>query len=220
MLAVFGVTRHIDRVENLPELIPCYRCDLAVCRYRRAPHQIAEPANSDTGKLNGPGQASKGSVATRTHDDEPAMKYTYAFKPHILQKWSDRFLDLERGRNKQTRAVFRMNGNTCSNMGVRIVLDFDLTLTWQDGDYLIESGRVRPVEGETGYQEMCEFIQHPDAFWGQASSYVPLQGQFLDRVLGWNPDINPAGCLCERSHQDHKWRMVYQTIHFALKGNK
>ena len=220
MLAVFGVTRHIDRVENLPELIPCYRCDLDVCRYRRAPHQLAEPANSGTADLNGPGQASRGSVATIGHDDEPAMKYAYAFKPHILKKWSDRFLDLEYGRNKQTRAVFRMNGNTCSNMGVRIVLDFDLTLTWQDGDYLIESGRVRPVEGETGYQEMCEFIQHPDEFREQASSYVPLQGQSLDRVLEWSPDINPAGCLCERSHQDHKWRMVYQTIHFALKGNK
>jgi hypothetical protein len=36
-LAVFGVTRHIDRVRQLAGLTPCQSCSLANCQFRRAP---------------------------------------------------------------------------------------------------------------------------------------------------------------------------------------
>lgn len=36
-LAVFGVTRHIDRVRPLASLTPCQSCSLANCQFRRAP---------------------------------------------------------------------------------------------------------------------------------------------------------------------------------------
>ena len=48
----------------------------------------------------------------------------------------------------------------------------------------------------------------------------PATGQLLDDLLAWNPETNPAGCLCTRANQDHKWRMVLHTIHFALCGEE
>jgi len=37
LLAVFGVTRHVDRVQPLTALNPCERCSYARCQYRRVP---------------------------------------------------------------------------------------------------------------------------------------------------------------------------------------
>ena len=37
LLAVFGITNHLDGVKNLHELIPCETCSLYSCEYRRAP---------------------------------------------------------------------------------------------------------------------------------------------------------------------------------------
>jgi hypothetical protein len=228
LLGVFGITRNIDRVDKYADLVPCHYCNLRNCPYRRAPYTCettdvdgSRVADAAAGKSNGSGQVIK-PVRRNAHAAtvEPGGKYVYAFKSHILKKWSDQYLNLECGKNKQTRAVFRMIGNTCSNMGVPIVLDYELTLSWQQDDYLIENGRFRPVEDDRGYQEMCEYIQHGEEFWEQASNYMPLKGRFLDSILEWDPELNPAGCICERKHQNHKWRMVFQTIHFALKGNK
>jgi hypothetical protein len=35
-LAVFGLTRHTERLRRLTDLVPCENCSLSSCRYRRA----------------------------------------------------------------------------------------------------------------------------------------------------------------------------------------
>jgi hypothetical protein len=37
-LAVFGVTRHVERVERSVDLVPCASCTYAPCQYRRSPY--------------------------------------------------------------------------------------------------------------------------------------------------------------------------------------
>ena len=37
LLAVFGVTRHVDRVQRLTDLVPCDNCSFLTCQYRRSP---------------------------------------------------------------------------------------------------------------------------------------------------------------------------------------
>jgi hypothetical protein len=39
LLAVFGITRRVDRVRNLAELIPCESCSMPSCQYRRMPRK-------------------------------------------------------------------------------------------------------------------------------------------------------------------------------------
>jgi hypothetical protein len=41
LLAVFGVTRHTDRLRRLTELVPCENCSFGPCKYRRAPYRRA-----------------------------------------------------------------------------------------------------------------------------------------------------------------------------------
>src|ERR1039458_807294 len=42
-LAVFGVTRHLEKARRLAKLIPCENCSLPRCQYRRAPYRHAPP---------------------------------------------------------------------------------------------------------------------------------------------------------------------------------
>jgi len=39
LLAVFGITQHVNRVRNLAQLIPCENCSMPSCQYRRASYQ-------------------------------------------------------------------------------------------------------------------------------------------------------------------------------------
>ena len=43
LLAVFGVTPHVERVQRLTSLVPCENCSLSRCRYRRAPYRWPLP---------------------------------------------------------------------------------------------------------------------------------------------------------------------------------
>jgi hypothetical protein len=44
LLAVFGVTRHTERVQRLTDLQPCENCSFTPCAYRRAPFRGDRPA--------------------------------------------------------------------------------------------------------------------------------------------------------------------------------
>lgn len=46
-LAVFGVTRDLERVERTAELAPCASCTFAPCQYRRVPYVRAERSTAE-----------------------------------------------------------------------------------------------------------------------------------------------------------------------------
>ncbi len=54
LLAVFGVTRHVERVQRLTDLIPCENCSFLTCQYRRTPYRRApEAVNPELSALGG-----------------------------------------------------------------------------------------------------------------------------------------------------------------------
>jgi hypothetical protein len=55
LLAVFGITRQVSRVRNLRELIPCERCSMQSCRYRRAPYTYPRNRIEDVRQLQARG---------------------------------------------------------------------------------------------------------------------------------------------------------------------
>jgi hypothetical protein len=65
---------------------------------------------------------------------------------------------------------------------------------------------------------MCAYIDDDAALMAPLDEYHPLVGRPLREALDWSPPVSPAGCLCSRPSQDHKWRIVLQTIHFALEN--
>ncbi len=47
LLAVFGITRQLDKVRNLAGLIPCENCSFSPCQYRRASYKHSLPQIED-----------------------------------------------------------------------------------------------------------------------------------------------------------------------------
>ena len=58
LLALFGLTRHLDKVRASAKLVPCENCSLPGCQYRRAPCQCSLPhpaatATRTAARING-----------------------------------------------------------------------------------------------------------------------------------------------------------------------
>ena len=142
---------------------------------------------------------------------------SYAFPEKALAKWRDKRLKVTAQSNNELLARFRFDGSTCANMGVPLAFDFEVSLEREEtGGHRIVSSSCEPAEGHTGYQSMCAFLDKPERYMTQLRGHRPLVGQMLSSVLAWQSPTSPAGCMCTRASQDHKWRIVLQTLHFAL----
>ncbi len=144
-------------------------------------------------------------------------KPEYAFAKRTLEKWRSKRLSLTGLSAGRIRATFRTSGSTCANMGLPLAFDYHVELQRQEfGGYRIETCRCEPAPGETNHRSTCLFLTNPAAFEAGMKESPPLGGKLLDEALHWNPDVSPAGCLCLGSSRDHKWKVVFQTIHHAL----
>jgi hypothetical protein len=145
---------------------------------------------------------------------------SYAFPEKTLALWRDKRLTLRAVSDAELHAKFRMEGSTCNNMGVPLAFDFDVVLRKEERlGYRIVSAVCQPSEGHAGYRSMCAYLDNPDRCMSQLRQHRPLIGCVLKDVLNWTPKVSPAGCLCTRASQDHKWRIALQTIHFAVENS-
>jgi len=196
LLAVFGVTRHVDRVRPLTELSPCENCSFAPCQFRRAPYRRSQPAAMPAATV----------VA--------AASYTVNAK--ALQRWSRERLTLEAREDGSVAALFRYDGTTCTNMGRALVFHYHVRLGRREDGYPILEQSCEPAPGDQGHTAMCRYISDRDPLMAAIASERPLHGRPLDEVMRWTRTASPAGCYCEPESREHKWGLVLETIHYAL----
>ena len=153
-------------------------------------------------------------LTTPTHPE-------YGFSPRTLKKWSRNRLSLGEEIDGRLTASFRTAGSTCANMGLPLAFDYQANLERAtDGKLHFTGFSCAPAEGDTNHRSTCQFLSNPDGFAAGIEEHPPLLGKPLEDALHWNPDVSPAGCLCLRSSRDHKWRIVVQTLHYALANQK
>ncbi len=141
----------------------------------------------------------------------------YAFPERTLVRWQEKRLALTALPGGKVQATFQVDGSTCTNMGVPLRFVYQVLLQIEENsEYRIMDASCRPVEEDRGYQSMCAYLGNPDRFMAELEDYRPLVGRPLSEAVHWNVSTSPAGCLCTRPSQDHKWRIVLQTIHYAL----
>jgi hypothetical protein len=212
LLAAFGLTRHTDRVRRLSGLNPCESCSFLRCQYRRAPYQES-PIFSASGVLT-EGRQRRSSMFSTTAQLDRSARYT--INTSALARWAAERLTITNNPNGTTDALFRYEGKTCSNLGRPILFDYRVQLGSPENGYPICQQSCGPAPGDQGYQAMCAFMENPEHLMAAVDTEKPLLGQPLDRVLSWNPSASAAGCYCQASDRMHKWRLVFETIHFAL----
>lgn len=201
LLAVFGLTRHTDRLQRLTSLVPCERCSFGPCQYRRAPYRRApRPAGEPLPVRNG----------VLDYDAQ------YSVNRKALQRWTEERLAIRDLEDGSVEAVFRYDGTTCTNMGRPLKFVYNVKLGPREEGYPITGQRCAPGDGDLGYESMCKFIEDPTALMTAIGSENPLNGERLNAVLKWRRGVNAAGCFCEAASREHKWGLVLETIHYAL----
>jgi hypothetical protein len=210
LLAVFGVTQHVEKVRSFASLVACDNCSFSPCRYRRAPYRHASPQIEDVHQLQ-PHELNGESIVNGSRLDSDAR---YSINAKALRKWSQERLHLQTTENGTIEARFRYEGTTCSNLGQPLAYDYVIRLN--RNDYRILEATCAPAPGDKGHAAMCEFISNGDRLSSAIAQENPLAGRPLNDVLAWKRPFSPAGCYCEADSRLHKWGLVLEVIHYAL----
>lgn len=198
LLAVFGITRHVDRVQRLTDLMPCENCSYGPCQYRRAPYR---------------GQR-------RGLEELPIIpqwnRPSYSINLKALRRWAAERLTVEKAADGAIEAHFRYDGTTCTNLGRPLAFDYFVKMGPREAGYPIREERCVPVPGDTGHTQMCQYLANPGPLMDAIGREKPLLGHPLDDVLSWRRPSTGAGCYCDSASREHKWGLALETIHYAL----
>ena len=201
LLAVFGLTRHTDRLRRLTGLVPCENCSFGPCQYRRAPYRRAPRSWGEQVPVQPP-----------VLDQDAA----YSVNRRALKRWAEERLTLHVNQDGTLDALFRYEGTTCTNMGRPLTFHYNVKLGPRAEGYPIREQRCAPATGDTGHKAMCQYVENPAGMMGAIEGEKPLGGERLNAVLQWRREPSAAGCYCVASSRDHKWGLVLETIHYAL----
>jgi hypothetical protein len=200
-LAVFGVTRHSDRLRSLAGLIPCENCSFGPCQYRRAPYRRAPRSF---------GEQLPPTIAVLDRKAE------YSVNRKALQRWAEERLVTRQCPDGSLDIVFRYDGTTCTNMGRPLAFTYNVRLGPRADGYPIHEQRCAPANGDTGHMVMCKYVEDSAHLMAAIDREKPLHGERLNAVLSWRREANAAGCYCDAASRNHKWGLVLETIHYAL----
>ena len=213
LLAVFGVSRHVERIERLTGLVPCEGCAYERCQFRRVPYRRS--VGRTTTELPVPREnpaAARVNVIAGSLDRD--AKYTVNAK--ALRRWAADRLALEHRADGSVRAEFRYDGTTCTNMGRPLAFLYRVTLGSRAEGYPIREQHCGPAPDDAGHTHMCKYISRGDDLMREIEDEKPLAGRRLDDIIGWSRPQASAGCYCDVESRAHKWGLVFETIHYAL----
>src|ERR1019366_4105161 len=176
-LAVFGITRHLDRVARLADLVPCQQCSLSNCLYRRTPYLRAHPR-------------------LEQESLEPQATAAYSVNAKALSRWAAERLVLETREDGTLHARFRYDGTTCTNMGRPLAFDYDVDLGTRRDGYPIRGQSCTPAPGDTGHASMCQYITDAPGLMAAIGREKPLAGRPLAEDLARQRSEAAAGCYC------------------------
>jgi hypothetical protein len=201
LLAVFGLTRHTDRLRRLTELVPCENCSFGPCQYRRAPYRRAPQSFGEPLPI---------SIAVLDRNA------AYSVNRRALKRWSEERLSINTNPDGSIDALFRYEGTTCTNMGRSLAFDYAVKLGPHAQGFPILDQHCVPALDDAGHTHMCQFLENPVRLMDSIDREKPLSGKKLNAVLSWQRKPSVAGCYCEPASRDHKWGLVLETIHYAL----
>ena len=214
LLGVFGLTRHVERVRKLTELVPCENCSYASCQYRRVPYR----RTSELVVKEVPGAGEAESAVEELVEVQTALTPAakYSVNERALARWAKERLKLTHNADGSVDALFRYEGTTCTNMGRQILFDYRVKLGPREAGYPILEQKCGPAAEDTGHRYMCRYMNNAEHLMVAIDQEKPLAGRRLNEVLEWPRAESSAGCYCEPASRKHKWGLVLETIHYAL----
>ncbi|MEO8619642.1 MAG: hypothetical protein ABI625_01180, partial [bacterium] len=211
LLAVFGLTPHVDRVRRLTDLVPCESCSLPRCEYRRKPFARAR-FRSEVESMRLIEEVAVAAPAQPPLD----LDAKYSVNRKALRRWVEERLSITHNSDGSLDALFRYEGTTCSNMGRAFEFHYAVRLGPRDDRYIVLDQHCAPAPGDEGHTFMCRYRSAAPQLMATISENKPLLGRPLADVLLWDRTPGGASCYCEAAGGRQKWGLVLETIHFAL----
>jgi hypothetical protein len=200
-LALFGLAPQAEGLRRAGLLVACAGCAADPCGFRRAPF---------AGLPREAGGAAPSPAAGPTESPVPL----YAFRPESLARWAREHLEIRELDPLTLECSFRYNGKTCG--GLEFPFELRLKLRPTVRGHQVTGGACTLLgPGRQPSLGVCAFAARGGGFLHELEG-CPWLGRTLDEALAWNPRVTPSGCLCEPADRDHKWRLVLQTVHYAL----
>jgi hypothetical protein len=214
LLAIFGITRHLDEVQSGWHLVPCENCFLPNCQYRRAPYKHSPPRIENVSRLQSSPPANLPGKSATISGLSHGAKYSVGVK--ALQKWAQERLELKTLPDGSVEAMFRYEGTTCANLGHTLEFLYRIRLDLSELGYVIRDAFCAPAPGDIGHTKQCEYLAAAEPLMKKIADEKPLLGKPLNDVLTWRRPYNPAGCYCDADRRAHKWGLAFEVLHFAL----
>jgi hypothetical protein len=137
----------------------------------------------------------------------------YAVAEKALRRWARERLRRENRSDGGVVYSFALSGSTCNNMGRPI----EVTMTVAVGpDALIESTSAAPAENDNGCDAMCAAAGAGRDFLAGVGACDEAIGLTLEQAASRDWQESPSGCFCTPANRRHKWRNVFQALHYAM----
>jgi len=205
LLAVFPLTRQVERVRRLSDLVPCESCSFNPCQFRRAPYSRGSTRIEES-------PAGESTQTVSALDSNP--RYSTSVK--ALKRWADERLTLTHNDDGSIDALFVYDGTTCTNMGREFKFHYRVKLAPREKGYRMLKQHCEPAPGDVGHRFMCRYMNNAEHLMVAIEREQPLLNRPLNDVLTWRRNTCSAGCHCEPAARAHKWGLILETIHYAL----
>jgi hypothetical protein len=136
----------------------------------------------------------------------------YAVAEKALRRWVKERLRQEQGEDGGTVYSFSLSGSTCNNMGRPLEVVMTVAL---DADGRVRAASARPADADTGCDAMCAAQGDGRRFFANAGDCDEAVGLTLHEAAFREWRAEPSGCFCTAGNRRHKWRNVFQALHYA-----
>ena len=134
----------------------------------------------------------------------------YAIAEKALRRWATERVRREAGAQGGTVYFFSLTGSTCNNVPLEVVMTVAV-----DADGRIQAASTRPAGANGGCDAMCAAEGNACGFLAAVGDCDDVVGLTLEEAAFRNWEPEPSGCFCSAGNRRHKWRNVFQALHYA-----
>jgi hypothetical protein len=150
---------------------------------------------------------------TTIHLPTRSASADYAIAERALRRWANERVTTHPRADGGMTCSFLLSGSTCNNMGMPIEVEMIVTT---DGEGRIESARAYPSANDRGCHLMCGANGDATRFFTDAGDCREVIGLTIEQAAFRDWQVEPSGCFCTAGNRRHKWRNVFQTLHYTI----
>jgi len=137
----------------------------------------------------------------------------YAIPQTSLRRWVDERLRREPRSDGSVIYSFALSGSTCTNMGRGLEAVMTVVV---DASGIVRDAKVRPQPNDKGCDAMCAADSNGRLFLEKFGGCDEALGLTLEQAAFHNWNVEISGCFCTEGNRRHKWRNVFQALHYAV----